>query len=143
MINSYSSQPIFPKLSKTQLQNKGLFLIKKWNPDNYEDILTQLTDNELIALATAEKKHIDYYGLDSAESIRICIKLSETSKNKQQKIEFFDGNTNEFLYNTFISYMRMKHNIIITEIDVNNFNYYFFDDLMDKITDLFINHSKK
>jgi uncharacterized membrane-anchored protein len=143
LINSYSSQKIEKKPSKKQLQDKGLYLIKKWNPDNYEEILKELSEKEIMALATADKKHIDFYGLDSVDSIRICLKLSEKSKNSNQKIEFFEGNTNEFLYNTFISYMRMKHNIIISEINTDNFNYYFFDDLMDKMTDLFINHSKK
>jgi uncharacterized membrane-anchored protein len=143
LINSYSSQPIVEKPTKNQLQTKSLYLIKKWNPDSYEDILNKLTDKELVSLATADKKIIEYYGLDSVESIRICIKLSEKSKNSNQKVEFFDGNTNEFLYNTFISYMRMKHNLVITEINIDNFDYYFFDDLLDKMTDLFINHSKK
>lgn len=143
LINSYSTQKIEKKLTKKQLQDKGLFLIKKWNPDNYEDIIKELSDKEIMTLATADKKFVDFYGLDSVESIRICLKLSEKPKNSNQKIEFFEGTTNEFLYNTFISYMRMKHNIIITEIDADNFNYYFFDDLMDKMTDLFINHSKK
>jgi uncharacterized membrane-anchored protein len=143
LINSYSSQKIEKKPTKNQLQDKGLFLIKKWNPDNYEEILKELSEKEITALATVDKKLTDYYGLDSVESIRICLKLSEKPKNSNQKIEFFEGTTNEFLYNTFISYMRMKHNIIISEIDADNFNYYFFDDLMDKMTDLFINHSKK
>jgi hypothetical protein len=143
LINSYSSQKIEKKPTKKHLQDKGLFLIKKWNPDNYEEILKDLSEKDIIALATADKKYVDYYGLDNVESIRICIKLSEKPKNSNQKIEFFEGNTNEFLYNTFISYMRMKHNIINTEINADNFNYYFFDDLMDKMTDLYINHSKK
>jgi uncharacterized membrane-anchored protein len=143
LINSYSSQKIEKKPTKKQLQDKGLFLVKKWNPDTYEEMISKLSDKEIMSLATADKKIIDFYGLDSVESIRICLKLSEKPKNSNQKIEFFEGTTNEFLYNTFISYMRMKHNVIITEINADNFNYYFFDDLMDKMTDLFINHSKK
>lgn len=142
LINQYTSKKILKKKDNEALKNKALFLLKKWNPDNYTDLLLELSDNDLIKLAQVEEDIIGYYGLNTIMDIKSCIKKSE-NKNSNINIDFYNGNYNEFLYNTFISYRRMKDNKIDTEITVDNFNFEFFDKLMENLVDTYMIYHNK
>lgn len=143
LINHYSSKKILRKVDNTKLKNQALVLLKKWNPDNYHDLLSQLTDSDLIKLADVDDNVISCYGLNTIIDIKTCIKMNETKNISNISVDFYNGNYNEFLYNTFLSYRRIKKNTIDTDIELNNFDFEFFDFLMNNMIETYLTYHNK
>lgn len=143
LINHYSSKKINLKQSPHTLKQKTIYRIKKWNPDNYEDILEKLSDKEIEKLSKVDDAIISTYGISSVEQIRICIKLNEKPKTHGQKISFYNGKMQEFLYNTFISYRKIKDQSIDTDIDAENFDYEFFEELIENSINIYLKYHYK
>lgn len=139
LINKYTEKKIQPKVSNKERKERGITLIKKWNPDNYDELVVQLTDDELILLSQVSSDIISQYGLNTIMDIKLCIKLNETKKSGGSiKVDVYNGNLNEFLYNTFISHRKICSNTIDTGIDVNNFNYELFGELMNNCINTYL-----
>lgn len=141
LINKYSTKPIVFKPSDKQLKNKAITLLKKWNPDNYDDFVEQLSDADLITLASVDTDIISRYGLNTIMDIKTCIKVSESGKNGV--VDFYNGNYNEFLYNTFISHRKIRDNKIDTDISVDNFDSVFFGELMENSVSIYLKYHNK
>jgi hypothetical protein len=143
LINQYASDKILKNNSKEDKKKKGLVLIKNWNPDNYHDLLDYIDDDELIKLSEVNKDIISTYGLNTVMDIKTCIKKNETSKISNFNVDFYNGNYNEFLYNTFISFRKIHDNKIDTDINVKDFDYEFFGGLMENLIKTYIKYHKK
>ncbi len=144
IINKYSTKKIEFKKSNKALKTKAITLLKKWNPDNYDDISNALTDDELILLANVDSNIISAYGLNTIMDVKLCIKMNESSKSGiGNVVEFYNGNYNEFLYNTFISHRKIISNTIDSDITIESFDYEFFGKLMNNMVDVYMAYHKK
>lgn len=143
LINKYSTKKIIKEETEEQLKYKGLVMLKRWNPDNYQDLLLELSDGDLIKLAKVDKSIISAYGLNTPLDIKTCIKKGEASKFNNLNVDFYNGNYNEFLYNTFISFRKIHDNQIDSDIDLNNFDFEFFGKLMEDLVKTYIIYHKK
>jgi hypothetical protein len=143
LINKYSSKKIIKKTDIEKTKHKALILLKKWNPDNYDGFLHELTDQDLFKLGNCPDNIISAYGLNTLNDIKTCILLSENKSDNNMSIDFYNGNYNEFLFNTFISYRKIKQNEIDTDINVQDFDFEFFNKLMDNAIETYLLHIKK
>jgi len=143
LINKYSSHKIEPKKDPAKQKVKSINLLKKWNPDNHEEIISELTDEELIKLSEVDDNLISAYGLNTVMDIKTCLKMNESGKTNGIKVDIYNGNYNEFLYNTFTSHRKIRDGKIDSEINVSNFDYEFFGELVENAIKIYMKYHNK